>query len=177
LISANDPKFAEKISFLQKEKPIYVYCLSGGRSKSVANYLCKNGFTKVYNLKGGLLAWQQDGYSITQSEHPITSNSKTYTLSEFNKLIISKVIVLIDFQAIWCAPCKKMAPVIDEVQKDYGEQAAFEKIDIEVNKLLQTTYNVESIPGLILFKNGKEVWRYTGFINSVDLSKVIKQNL
>ena len=177
LISTNDPKFVEKVSLLQKGKPIYVYCLSGSRSQAVANYLSKNGFNKVYNLQRGLMEWQRNGYSLTQSKNPVASNSKTYNTSEFNNLLNSKDLVLIDFHATWCAPCKKMAPIIEKLQNDYIGKATIEKIDIVTNKTLKNTYNVESIPGLILFKNGKEVWKHTGLISYVDLNKVINQYL
>lgn len=177
LISTNDPKFIEKVSLLQKGKSIYVYCLSGSRSQAVANYLSKNGFTRVYNLTRGLMEWQQYGYPLTRSDKPVASDSKTYNESEFNKLLYSKDLVLIDFHATWCAPCKKMAPIIEKLQKNYIEKATIEKIDIVANKTLKNTYNVASIPGLILFKNGKEVWKHTGLISYANLSKVINQHL
>ncbi len=177
LISTSDPKFIEKVSLLQKEKPIYIYCLTGSRSRAVANYLTANGYTEVYNLNRGLMEWQQYGFPLRQKGYSIASESKTYNQSEFNKILSSSNLVLIDFHATWCAPCKKMAPVIDEVEKKYSGKASVKKIDVEVNKILQTAYNIESIPGLVLFKNGKEVWKYTGLISFTELSQVIDQYL
>jgi thioredoxin 1 len=177
LISTNDPKFVEKVKLLQKDKPLYIYCLTGSRSRAVANYLSKNGYSKVYNLTHGILEWQRYGNKITQSASPIANTGKTYSELEFNKLLQSKDVVLVDFHAPWCAPCKKMAPIIEELRKDYSGKAAIEKIDVQANKTLQNVYKVESIPGLILFKNGKEVWKYTGVISYVDLSKKINQYL
>lgn len=177
LISTNDPKFLEKVSLLQKDKPIYVYCLSGSRSYAVANYLSKNGYSSVYNLSRGLLEWQGNGYPLTKNSNTMANNTKTYTNSEFNSLINSKNLVLIDFHAPWCAPCKKMAPIIDEIKNDYFGKAAVKKVDIQENKLLQSSYKIESIPGIVLFKNGKEVWRHTGLISYAELSTVINQYL
>jgi thioredoxin len=177
LISINDPKFVEKVSLLQKGKPIYVYCLSGSRSRSVANYLSKNGFAKVYNLQRGLMEWQRYGYTLTQSKNPVASNSKTFNQTEFNKLLNSKKVVLIDFHATWCAPCKKMAPIIEKLQKDYTGKAAIEKIDITTNKTIKDNYKIQSIPGFVLFKNGKQVWTHTGLISYADLNKIINNHL
>ena len=177
LISINDSKVIEKISLLQKEKPIYVYCLTGSRSRSVANYLSKNGFSKVYNLQRGIMEWQRFGYPIIQSNAPIANNSRAFNESEFNSLISSKELVLIDFHATWCAPCKKMSPIIDKLQEAYAGKAIVSKIDVEANKSLKNSYEVQSVPGLILFNNGKEVWRHTGIISYDDLSSVINQYL
>lgn len=177
LISTNDREFVEKVSLLQKGKPIYVYCLTGSRSRAVANYLSKNGFNKVYNLSRGVMEWQQYGYALTKSANPIASDSKTYDQAEFNKLLNSKNVVLIDFHAPWCAPCKQMSPIIEKLQKEYTGKATIEKVDIVTNKTIKDNYNIASIPGLIIFKNGKEVWKHTGLISYVDLSKVINKYL
>lgn len=177
LISTSDPKFVDKVSLLQKEKPIYIYCLTGSRSRAVANYLTGNGYTKIYNLSRGLMEWQQYGFPLQQSGYAVASQSKSYNQSEFSTILASNKLVLIDFHATWCAPCKKMAPVIEEVEKKYLGKALVEKVDVEANKILQTAYNIESIPGLVLFKNGEEVWKYTGLISFSDLSEVIDQHL
>lgn len=177
LISTNDPKFVEKVSLLQKDKPVYVYCLTGSRSHTVANYLVKNGYTRVYNLSRGIMEWQRNGYPVTQSSNPVASTNKTYSENEFKSILSSNKLVLADFHAVWCAPCKKMAPVIEQVENEYKNKAAIEKIDIQSNKELQKAYDVQSIPELILFKNGKEVWRNTGVISHNELCKVVNQYL
>lgn len=177
LISTSDRKFVEKVSLLQKGKPIYVYCLTGSRSRAVANYLGRNGFAKVYNLSRGIMEWQQYGYALTKSNKPIANSNKTYNQAEFNALLKAKNIVLIDFHATWCAPCKQMAPIIEKLQKNYTEKASIKKIDITANKTIKDYYNIASIPGFILFKNGKEIWKHTGLISYDDLSKVINQHL
>ena len=177
LISTSDPKFVEKVNLLQKDKPIYIYCLTGSRSRAVANYLAGNGHAKVYNLSRGLMEWQQYGYSLQQSGYSVSSQSKTYNQSEFTTILSSNKLVLVDFHAVWCAPCKKMSPVIDQVEKKYAGKAFVEKIDIEANKNLQSVYNIETVPGLVLFKNGMEVWKHTGLISYAEISEVIDEYL
>ncbi len=177
LISTSDPKFAEKASLLQKDKPIYVYCLTGSRSYAVVNYLSQIGFSKLYNLQKGILEWHQLGYKIVQSCVVAVSESRTYNTSEFNTLIKSSNIVLVNFSASWCAPCKKLAPTIESIKSNFGSKIKVEKVDVESNKDLQTSCNVQSIPGLILYKNGKEYWRHTGLISYDELSKKINVHL
>jgi thioredoxin len=177
LISTNDPKFVEKVSLLQKDKPIFIYCLTGSRSYAVANYLVRNGYSNIYNLGRGILEWQRYGYPITQSKNPVASASKSYSESEFNVILSKNKTVLVDFHATWCAPCKKMAPIIEQVKNEYKGKATIEKVDVQSNKSLQKAYNVQSIPELILFQNGKEVWRKSGVISYDELSKVVDQYL
>jgi thioredoxin len=176
LISTNDREFVNKVSLLQKDKPIYVYCLTGSRSRMVANYLAKEGYG-VYNLARGIMEWQRYNYPVVQSGAPIASSSKTYNGTEFQNLITTTDLVLIDFHAPWCGPCKKMSPIIEKLQKEYTGKAAIEKVDIEANKTLKDAYNLNSIPGLIIFVKGKEVWRHTGLISYEELKSVIKKHI
>lgn len=176
LISTSDPKFVDKVMLLQKNKPIYIYCLTGSRSRAVANYLSQNGYTKVYNLQRGIVEWNQLGYPLTQSNEVVASSSKVYNSAEFQQLL-SNNLVLVDFHAPWCAPCKKMAPDIDKLKRNFKGKAKVEKIDIEVNKNIQQQYQVTSIPGLVLFKNGKEIWRHTGVLSYNELSAVMNKHL
>lgn len=177
LISVNDPKFVEKVSLLQRDKPIYVYCLTGSRSYAVANFLSRNGYTRVYNLTRGILEWQRYGYKITRSKNPVATNHKTYSQQEFQKILTSNSVVLVDFHATWCAPCKKMSPVIDRIRSDYYQKAAVEKIEITANKELQKSQNIANIPGFVIYKNGKEVWRHSGIISYEELSNTLEQYL
>lgn len=177
LISTNDPKFVDKVRLLQKDKPLYIYCLTGSRSRAVANYLSQNGYSKVYNLQRGIIEWNQMGYPISQSNMVAQSTSKVYSKTEFQNIVAKNSLVLVDFHAPWCAPCKKMAPDIEKLKQTYAGKATIKKVDVEVNKELQTAYGVQSIPGLVLFKNGQEIWRHTGGLNYNQLSDIILKNL
>lgn len=70
-----------------------------------------------------------------------------------------------------------MSPIIDKIEQETKGKATVKKIDIEANKALQSAYNVQSIPGLVLFKNGEEVWKYTGVISYEDLNKELQKYL
>lgn len=81
--------------------------------------------------------------------------------------------VLVDFSASWCGPCKAMAPVIREIKTKYKNRATIMEIDIDTQKTLATDYMVQSIPTLIIFRDGNEVRRLVG----IQSEEALEQNL
>jgi thioredoxin 1 len=90
------------------------------------------------------------------------SNIKELTESNFNTSI-KKGLVLVDFYADWCRPCKMMQPILEDVATEYNSQITITKINIDNNKNISSKYNVTGIPCMILFENGKEVKRVVGY--------------
>ncbi len=172
-INVADPGFPSKVSLLQKEKTILIYCLTGSRSSYAANYLIQNGFKKVYNLQNGIMDWSQQGFALEQSSKTVASAGTTYTEQSFNKLLKDNKLVLVDFHAVWCAPCKAMNPVIDKVSNNFKGKAQVVKVDVEANKPITTAWQVQSVPGFVLFKDGKKVWSHNGTISYDDLALAI----
>ena len=177
LIDVSNNQFPSKINLLQKDKPVYVYCLTGSRSRSAASYMVRIGFTKVYNLQSGILDWQRSGFPIVQSNATVSNTSKKYTADDFQNLISTNKLVLVDFNAPWCAPCKQMIPTIDKLSQTYKGKLTVEKIDMESNRALADANQVKSIPGFILFRNGQKIWTYKGVISYEDLASIINKNL
>ncbi len=83
-------------------------------------------------------------------------------MENFEEIINSKTPTLVDFYATWCGPCKMMSPLLEQVSKDVGNSARILKIDIDNNRNVATQYGIRSVPTLILFKEGKQVWRQSG---------------
>ena len=166
----NDAKeFERRISFIDKKKPVYVYCLSGGRSRSAAAAMRKNGFTNVIELKGGMNAWKTSNKIVIGK-----SNAKQMTVEEYNKAIANKV-VLVDFGATWCAPCRLMQPILASLQKKYSNKFSLLKVDAGNDEVLIKLNNVTALPVFIIYKNGKQVWRKEGVVTEEELSNIIKK--
>lgn len=98
-------------------------------------------------------------------------------MSKFNELINSDVPVLVDFYATWCGPCKTMSPILDDVAKQIQGKAKVIKIDVDKNQAAAATYQVRGVPTLILFKNGKQIWKQSGVVPANELVTLINQNI
>jgi thioredoxin 1 len=93
----------------------------------------------------------------------------------FNEMIQSAKPVLVDFTAAWCGPCKMMAPILKEVKQEVGDSATIIKVDVDQSPEAAQAYNVQGVPTLILFKEGKILWRQSGVVQKNSLTKIIKQ--
>lgn len=83
-------------------------------------------------------------------------------MNDFEKFINENKPTLVDFFATWCGPCKMQAPILEEVKNKVGDKANIIKVDIDKNEDLARKYNVQSVPTIIMFKNGEAVWRAVG---------------
>lgn len=93
----------------------------------------------------------------------------------FNEIIHSDKPVLVDFFAEWCGPCKMMAPILKEVKNEVGEAVTIIKVDVDKSPQAAQQYQVQGVPTLILFKNGKPLWRQSGVVPKAGLVGVIKK--
>lgn len=98
-------------------------------------------------------------------------------MSEFSDMIKSEKPTLVDFFATWCGPCKVQGPILEEVKKVIGDTANVIKVDIDKNQELAVQYRVQSVPTLILFKNGEPVWRTVGVQQASLLVDKIKEHI
>ncbi len=94
--------------------------------------------------------------------------------SSFTKIINSDIPVLVDFFADWCGPCKMLAPILEQVKEELGTTIKIIKIDIDKNQPLTTKYQVRGVPTMLLFKNGKQVWRQSGVLQKNEIISAIK---
>ena len=96
--------------------------------------------------------------------------------SSFSEIIKDEKPVLVDFFADWCGPCKTLVPILKDAKEDLGDGIKIVKIDVDKNQPLADKYQVRGVPTLILFKNGKQLWRQSGVVSKNDLVQLIKSH-
>lgn len=195
-INIYDSNFENEISKLDKEKPVLVYCRSGGRSSTASNRLKDLGYKFVYDLEGGITSWNDNNYEVTTAysggnstnslsdkkynnsiSNPNENSSKGLSLQKYNDIISnSNKLVLVDFNAEWCAPCKKLSPILEKLAKEYDTKLELVKIDVDNNPLIAKELKVQGLPTLKLYKNGVEVWENLGLTDEITIVSVLNKH-
>jgi len=98
-------------------------------------------------------------------------------METFQEIINGNAPVLVDFFATWCGPCKAMSPIIESIGKELQGQARVLKIDVDKNQAVATRFQVQAVPTLMIFKNGKIVWKNAGAIDKATLLSQIRRFL
>ncbi len=162
--------FKDKIAALDKEKPLLVYCLSGIRSGSAAAFLEKQGFKNIWTLGGGLIQWRAAGLEETVPE----TVKAGMTVAQYQSMVNTDKMVLVDFYADWCAPCKEMKPYLDKLSKNRKKDVLVIRINVDEEQALCKSLKIDALPVLKLYKQGTEVWANTGFIGEKEVLEVLK---
>ena len=166
-VNWNGDDFVAKVNSYDKSKPIFVYCKVGGRSAQAANKLGELGFKEIYNLDGGIMKWNAENNANAIPSTKIIGICD----QEYGELINSSDRVLIDFNAKWCAPCKKMNPYILKFQTEMKDKIKIVQLDADENKTIVEQLKLDALPTIIIYEKGKEVWRNVGYISEEDLKK------
>ncbi|GGD60888.1 thioredoxin [Emticicia aquatilis] len=171
-LNFNDDNFEDIVKAkLDKTRPVFVYCFSGRRSTDAAAFLRDLGYKEVYDMAGGFAKW-------TSSSKPYASDNTTtqpiaaFTLENLDRVVKSNSLVLIDFYAEWCGPCKKMNPILNRIA-DQNKNVKLLKIDAEKSDNIASVFKVEEIPTYVIIKNGRQVWRSVGEMEEAELKEVL----
>ena len=97
-------------------------------------------------------------------------------MEKFDDLITSNIPVLVDFYAEWCGPCKMMKPILEDVKAMKGEKVRVVKVDVDKHQELAAYYQIQSVPTLMIFKDGKQLWRQSGVLQAKELSELLAQS-
>lgn len=164
--------YAQQIAKLDKTRPVFTYSIGAGRSVWLADDLLKKGFKEAYSLEGGIANWIGNG-------KPFYVNSKSkLTLDQYNKIIADNNTVLVDIGSKYCAPCKKVKPVLETIKAEYGEKVKIVEIELEESpQVIADLKTVKVFPTLILYQNGQIIFKKEGFSDlKKDVDVILAQN-
>lgn len=164
-VNWNADDFATKAAQYDKSRPVFVYCKVGGRSSQAAAKLNEMGFTKIYNLDGGMMKWNAAGLS-EPSDKIIGMCDQ-----EYGEMVKKDARVLVNFYADWCAPCIKMKPYMLKLQQEKKGQVNIVRLNADENKTMISKLKIDELPALLLYENGELKWQHKGFIGEADLKK------
>lgn len=164
----NNSNFESQISKLDKSKKVFVYCLSGGRSSSAVSSLELKGFTNIVELEGGMMAWRNEGFEVVigKAKTSINENKTSLDFSGDN-------LILIDFYADWCQPCKKMKPILEQLEKE-NKTVKILRVNADEQSAEIKKYNINALPTFVLLKTQKELWRKQGMIEKHELQSILE---
>lgn len=167
LIDYRSKDFSEKIKSLDPNKEYLIYCRSGVRSSQAIDSLKLLGFNQLVELDGGINAWKQNKLPV------VGIPDDKISLDDYNEILASNDLVLIDFYAPWCGPCLKMTPMFEEIAKKYEGKVKLVKINADENKNLADLFIGKGFPLLIAYKDKKIVWEKIGLLEQDALEKDI----
>ncbi|MGH9993892.1 MAG: thioredoxin [Nitrososphaeraceae archaeon] len=107
-----------------------------------------------------------------QGNQSTTSTPITLTDNNFNEMVSKYPLLIVDFWAPWCGPCRMVSPVIEELSKELTGKAAFGKLNVDENPMISSTFGIQSIPTIAIFKNGKAV---DGIIGAASKSQIVSK--
>ncbi|NCI47147.1 rhodanese-like domain-containing protein [Sediminibacterium soli] len=165
----NSKEFSDRTGYLDKNKPLLVFCASGMRSAEAAKWLQQQGFKDVSNMEGGMIAWRKSGKPVAVREEGTKS---LFTLDSYQAKIKSSSLVLVDVGAPWCPPCRKMEPVIRQLLNETPKLLLLQ-VEAGIDIDIMNAEKVEGIPTFIVYKNGRETWRKQGLVTIEELRKQV----
>jgi thioredoxin 1 len=113
---------------------------------------------------------------FTSCESKEVKTLSTDTMEDFQKMIADKPLILVDFNASWCGPCRELSPILDEIGIEQEDHLQILKINTDLYPNISTEMQIDGIPALILYKNNKLIWQHVGSISKEELNKIISEN-
>lgn len=168
-IDWNGNNFEQKSGKLEKGKAVFVYCLSGGRSAAAVAKLKENGFKQIYELEGGMMKWR--AAQLPETKDKSVHQSTQITKEQYNAMLQTDKVVLIDFYADWCKPCKMMKPFLEEISTEMKDKVVVIRINADDNPEICKELSVEALPTIFVYKGQKMTWYNVGYIDKSEIKK------
>ncbi len=132
-------------------------------------------WTNILNMFNGCYLVKQIEVILLFISYICGRNKIYFMMERFSEIINSNQLTLVDFFATWCGPCKTMHPVLEQLKKELGDSIRIIKLDVDKNQNLSINYGIQSVPTLMLFRNGNVLWRQSGAMSLSNLKALISQ--
>ena len=130
----------------------------------------------LYACQGSSSEMHEDGVEIREpKDEPAASVATTIPIKDFDKLIAGNKLVMVDFYAVWCGPCKRMAPFVEQVKEEKKDVVTVLSIDAEAQPEISSRYNLEGYPTLIFFKKGQVIANAIGYHDKNQILELINK--
>jgi rhodanese-related sulfurtransferase/thiol-disulfide isomerase/thioredoxin len=170
-VNLKENNYLNRLNQFDKTKPVFIYAIQSSRPDVLAKELQEIGYTNVYELKGGIAAWIGKGY-------PYYSSMKSnFSKTDYNKIIKDNKIVLVEIGTKYCGLCVKAKRIIDSLQNNANNSYKIIELELYDNpQLVANIQEVDAVPTLLLYKEGKINWKRTGLnFNKDDIEKQIEK--
>lgn len=168
---ADAADFTKKSQNLDKRAPVFIYSIGNGRSGQLAKQLREAGFADVTELPGGLSKWIGSGRPVESTVGAGLSRT------DYQAQLTSDKLILVDFGSRYCGSCQKLAPTVDALEKEQASTINVIRIEAYENKALVNQLGITSLPTLVLYKGGKEVWKKAGVTPKSEIQASIAELL
>lgn len=174
-INIYEPNFLAKLEALNKKKPVLVYCKGGGRSADAVAQMKKMGFRNVVELQQGIMKWENENRPVVSGV--VTDKANRYTRAHLDSLLATHSNLVIDYYAVWCAPCKQMEPSLKTLSHQYKDELVIYRLNVDEAKNLTKELGIGAIPYFEFYKNKQLVDTASGYQSLDALRTKVKQLL
>lgn len=169
-INIDGPDFREQLAKINPKQPVFVYCKGGGRSAAATAIMQEMGFKTIYELKGGIMSWENKHQETVSN----TITDDATSVADYEKIVATHPLLIVDFNAPWCGPCKKMKPDFELLEQQYAGTISFVAINVDEAKELSMKEQIEGIPLIVVYKGGKEIKRVMGYQTREQLEDLVQ---
>lgn len=172
-IDWNGANFDSELDKLDKSIPLYLYCLSGGRSGNAMKKAREMGFKNIIGLEGGIMAWRAEKLPLASLNG---SKLSGMSIADYKALYTDKSKkILIDFYAEWCIPCQKMKPFLKKIESKLKDKVEVIRINADENSELCQSLGVNGLPYILIYENNQIEWKKLGYTSEEELLKILNK--